>query len=239
MPPSIAPPGLASLLAPFDRDRFLADRWPDQCLAIHGEPGRLGGLFAIPELADLGSLLRAWQGDVMVNLPDRHEEHSHVKVGTTVARKLYDNGMVLTFPRVEKQLPYLRTWLTRLRAELGLPRHALAYCLVYANPTGETVSPHFDANANFVVQLRGTKGWRFAPNTWVANPTERHAMNKRLPYASLRRHATSPAPTRMPARSTRVELRPGSVLFLARGWWHETVAREEALSLNFVFQQPT
>jgi 50S ribosomal protein L16 3-hydroxylase len=40
------------------------------------------------------------------------------------------------------------------------------------------------------------------------------------------------------AEAEEVWLRPGSVLFLPRGYWHQTRARAGSLSLNFTFDQP-
>jgi JmjC domain len=119
-----------------------------------------------------------------------------------------------------------------------LPRGVEGRCIVYANPTSETVVPHFDANANFVVQLRGVKRWRLAPNDWVENPTDRYAINMKAPPPTLAAYARSPAPTAMPADAQVVDLQPGSVLFVPRGMWHATESLQEALSLNFTFSQP-
>jgi 50S ribosomal protein L16 3-hydroxylase len=34
-------------------------------------------------------------------------------------------------------------------------------------------------------------------------------------------------------------MEPGCVLFVPRGYWHETTTEEDSLSLNFTFSQPT
>jgi 50S ribosomal protein L16 3-hydroxylase len=36
-----------------------------------------------------------------------------------------------------------------------------------------------------------------------------------------------------------IELKPGSMLFVPRGYWHSTEAQGEALALNFTFTAPT
>ena len=47
-------------------------------------------------------------------------------------------------------------------------------------------------------------------------------------------------PSKMPqAGLQEVILKPGSMLFVPRGFWHSTEAEGEALALNFTFSQPT
>ncbi len=43
----------------------------------------------------------------------------------------------------------------------------------------------------------------------------------------------------MPKSALTVELKPGSLLFVPRGYWHSTEAQGEALALNFTFTAPT
>jgi 50S ribosomal protein L16 3-hydroxylase len=43
----------------------------------------------------------------------------------------------------------------------------------------------------------------------------------------------------MPAGAKEVVLKPGSILYVPRGYWHKTEAEGEALALNFTFSQPT
>jgi 50S ribosomal protein L16 3-hydroxylase len=43
----------------------------------------------------------------------------------------------------------------------------------------------------------------------------------------------------MPTGAKKIELKPGSMLFVPRGYWHRTEAAGDALALNFTFSQPT
>src|SRR5262249_44342922 len=45
--------------------------------------------------------------------------------------------------------------------------------------------------------------------------------------------------TQMPADAWVIQMEPGSVLFLPRGYWHETVALEPCISLSFVLKTAT
>ena len=54
----------------------------------------------------------------------------------------------------------------------------------------------------------------------------------------LARGATS-TKSEMPKLAQTIELKPGSLLFVPRGYWHSTEAKGEALALNFTFTAPT
>jgi len=147
--------------------------------------------------------------------------------------------MALIFNAVERFLPPVQQWLTALRTELGLPLKCDPRSIVYVSPAGSGNSAHFDANANFVVQIRGTKLWRIAPNRDVINPTDRWAMNQDELPEELEGCVHGPLPTQMPADAETIALAPGSVLFVPRGYWHQTESNEDTLALNFTFGQPT
>ena len=220
-------------------ESFLARHWPDQHLVCHGAPERLGPLIELPEFSGLAVLLGSYRDQVRVALPDKRDEHSSLKVDGVTAAALHGSGMALILNGVERFLPLVSDWLNALRLELGLPPGCEPRSIVYVTPSGAGNSPHFDANANFVMQLRGTKRWHLAPNTHVPHPTDRWAMNEATTSEELRGYVTGPLPTTMPGDAEVIDLHPGSVLFVPRGYWHATESDEDTLSLNFTFGQPT
>lgn len=220
-------------------ESFLARHWPDQHLICHGAPERLGPLVELPEFSDLALLLGSYRDQVRIALPDKRDEHSSLKVDGVTAAALHGSGMALILNGVERFLPLVSDWLNALRLELGLPPGCEPRSIVYVTPSGAGNSPHFDANANFVMQLRGTKRWHLAPNAHVPHPTDRWAMNEATMPEELRGYVTGPLPTTMPVDAEVIDLHPGSVLFVPRGYWHATEADEDTLSLNFTFGQPT
>jgi 50S ribosomal protein L16 3-hydroxylase len=220
-------------------DSFLVKHWPDQHLVSHGPLERLGALGELPELAHLETLLSSFRDKVRIALPDKRDEHSSLQVDALTAAALHRSGMALILNGVDRFLPLVADWLTELRLELGLPLECEPRSIVYATPAGAGNSPHFDANANFVVQLRGTKRWHLAPNHHVPHPTDRWAMNETGLSAELAGYVDAPLPTQMPTDTEVIDLEPGSVLFVPRGYWHATEADEETLAINFTFGQPT
>jgi 50S ribosomal protein L16 3-hydroxylase len=94
---------------------------------------------------------------------------------------------------------------------------------------------HFDDHEVIVVQLAGRKRWTIAQNTTVVNPL--HNAGRAL-EGEAGRYADGPPPPDL-RRGKAVALRPGSVLFLPRGYWHQTIAQERSISLTFGFRTPS
>ena len=230
---------MTSRLAQLFDGAFLSECWPDQHRVCHGDLARLGPLVELPQLTDLALLLASYRDRVRVVLPDKRDEHSSLQVEPSAAAALHAEGMALVLNGVERFLPPVQELLTALRTELGLTAGCEPRSIIYVTPRGAGNSPHFDANANFVVQIRGTKRWHVAPNTHVPDPTDRWAMNEGPLPEELKGYARTPLPSAMPEDAEMIELKPGSVLFVPRGYWHSTEADEDALSLNFTFGQPT
>lgn len=233
---SAVPNDLATLLAPRSVEEFLANDWPSRHVVVPPDEERAGALRSIAPLRDVAALLAHWRGTVRVfppGEPDRLSPH----VTTEAAAQLYDRGFTLVFDSVDRQVPALHAWLERIQVELSLPPNVWGRCMVYASAPGGGFNAHFDENANFAIQLLGAKAWRIAPNPDVVEPTAGHRMGGR-PQPEVLAEARGPLPERMPDDAFTVTLKPGGLLFLPRGYWHQTTVLEESLSLNFTFDQP-
>lgn len=230
--------GLAALIHPMSLEDFAAQFAAGEPVVVHHEAGSLKSLTDLPFLASLETLLRSWPSTIEAHLPDLRDESSSITTNTTDAAKLFRNGMGLLFNEVQTISPLLKNWLEALRKDLGLSALTYGRCLIYATPDGKGTSPHFDQNINFVLQVHGTKTWRLAPNTYVINPMTRHTMGTQ-PDSELDEYLEDDLPSAMSANAETVVLKPGSVLFVPRGYWHSTEAQSEALALNFTFTAPT
>ncbi len=235
----LEPGCLARLFSDQSPDAFLDGHWPDRHLVCHGPLERLGALAELEAFSNLDVLLRTYRDKVRIALPDKRDEHSSLQVDAMTAAALHRNGMALILNGVERFFPLVDQWLHELRKELGLPLKCDPRSIIYVTPAGAGNSPHFDANANFIVQLRGTKRWRVAPNRHVPHPTDRWAMNETGLSEELQGYVDGPLPTELPDDAEVFDLEPGSVLFVPRGAWHSTEADEDTLALNFTFGQPT
>jgi 50S ribosomal protein L16 3-hydroxylase len=94
---------------------------------------------------------------------------------------------------------------------------------------------HYDPVLTFNVQLHGEKVWRLAPNQHVENPVD--ASDNHDDHAP--RFARGPFPTAMPADAITLRAKPGSVVFIPRGYWHETDTFGASLALTFSLRPPT
>jgi 50S ribosomal protein L16 3-hydroxylase len=229
--------GLAALIHPYTIDQFINHYEQNKPLLI--EPHEhTNVLRRLPFLASLQTLLLAWPLEIEAHLPDVRDESSAIATSALDAPKLYANGMGLLFNEAHTISPLLNLWLSEIRNDLGLSALTYGRCLIYATPDGKGTAPHFDQNINFVLQVQGTKIWKMAPNQHVKNPMTRHTMGAE-PDPELISYIDAPFPTAMPEDALEFVLKPGSILFVPRGYWHSTTAEGDALALNFTFSAPT
>lgn len=232
--------GLGTIIGTSNLQSFLAEGWPYSPFAIHDLS--FDSIREIEAFASIDSLLASWRDKVQAHLPDVADEASSIDVSAADAKKLFKNRMGLLFNNVEATVPALKPWIEAIKADLGLPQMTYGRCIAYATPDGKGTAAHFDQNINFVLQLHGTKRWKLAPNFSVANPTVRHTLG--LPMDPELSAYAEPIPTSIsevmpPSETIEIALKPGSLLFVPRGYWHSTAAQGEALALNFTFDQPT
>lgn len=238
-------PALSRLLAPLDADVFRHEHWARRYVVVEGDPARFGAFAPTAVAGRLEHILGAYKnlvmavGDAAIEASEGVADRFLVRPDEAMA--WYTAGATLELDCAEMYLPGVRTFLDELREDLGLPTGCFAKAIVYASPYGGGFKPHFDAYANFVMQLRGRKVWWLAPNRHAQDPMEHYDLEE-APYLppELRSYWHGAPAEAMPAEAIRVELKPGSLLFVPRGWWHRTEAQEdETLSLNFTFSQPT
>ena len=207
-------------------------------LMVHRKDHSAGPLIELPFLSSLEALLKSWRCPIEAHLPDVRDEASAIETSVQDAQKLFDNGMGLLFKEAQVLAPLMEEWLHDLRRELGISQLTQGRCLIYVTPDGKGTAPHFDQNINFVLQIYGTKKWIMAPNEHVTNPMSRHTMGQHVD-PELMSYLENPLPTSMPENAESYELKPGSLLFVPRGYWHSTEAEGDALSLNFTYTAPT
>lgn len=229
---------LEALVHPFEVTEFLDSFKKNEPFVVHHGGDSLKALFDLPFLSSLESLLNSWPLPIQAHLPDVRDEVSSIDTTAKDAQKLFDNGMGLLFNEAQKISPLLGSWLEDMRRSLGLSAMTYGRSLIYATPDGKGTAPHFDQNINFVLQIKGIKKWKLAPNHSVANPMTRHTMGQ-VCDPELMSYLEAPLPSEMPADSLSFELRPGSFLFVPRGYWHSTEAEGDALALNYTFTAPT
>ncbi len=228
---------LLDLISPHSMIDFLDRYRKNEPLLVHHKGQELDSIQKLPFLESLDALIKHWSSPVQAHLPDVRDESSAIDVPSKDAHKLFACGMGLLFQDAQALSPILEESLVQLKQDLGLSALTFARCLIYATPDGKGTAPHFDQNINFVYQVSGTKKWKMAPNTHVGNPLTRHTMGQ-APDSELASYLDDELPREMPQNSQTYVLKPGSVLFVPRGYWHETEAEGDAMALNFTFTAP-
>ena len=237
--------GLAQLLTPLSPQEFFDRHWPHTPLFVPAVRGKLKDLLDLPQLQNLEALVAARSLKVRACLPDFDDEYSSISLEPQDALKAFRNNMTLVFDSMQMQDATIAAVLIKIREDLGLvtggPENNLcrARSIVYATPAGAGTRMHFDANANFVIQLRGSKRWMLAANTSVKNPTERFTAGAFEMPAALEKQCHAELLHELPVDASEILMEPGCVLYVPRGHWHATDTEEDSLSLNFTFSQPT
>ena len=230
------------------QDQFLNEYWTRQRYIAHLPPERLCGIFDAPELRSIESLVATPNELLRVDVRTLEGAPAITMPTPADAIKLYLAGNVVHISRVDAV--GFRPWVSTLTRELTVPPGLLKFN-VFASRRGFGVIPHFDAQDNFIVHLRGEKRWRIAPNTTVPDPVTNGTVDVAGVNESLSPNYLNAAqaqahygvtnwPKDMPANCEVVDMKPGSVMYLPRGYWHavETTA-SESLHITIVCAIPT
>ena len=236
--------GLSELIEPYQLEDFLKNHWPNKPLYIPHHSNKLQVLLQLDCLKSLEDLVDERRLKVRACLPDFDDEYSSLLLDSEDALKAYRNSMTLVFDSMQTQNSTIADSLTKIRNDLGLvvggdQDLCRARSIVYATPGGTGTRLHFDANANFVIQVSGSKTWFLAPNESVNYPTERFTAGAAEISFALEKQCHALLLDELPENHLKVDLQPGDVLFVPRGYWHATETFEDSLSLNFTFSQPT
>ena len=156
------------------------------------------------------------------------------RLGGHAGRRFLDAGSTLYYKRVHEHAIGLAREVEALARAAGQSTSAGVVEAVVSRP-GAGVSMHFDSDVAINVQIFGTKDWTWEPNTNVEAPV--HAVNTSVgPSPAAVRHAIDPAyPKQMSASARTFTARPGTVIYLPRGVWHQTRVTGDETSLAVVF----
>jgi ribosomal protein L16 Arg81 hydroxylase len=219
---------LGRLLAPVNPREFLTRYWGRRPLYIPGTADKFAELaFDLPALTKAvdhrvphGYLEVRFVGrdDRLTAGPDHPEDYRPA------------DGITLQAFRICDRLERLASFCAGIKSGMSLP--GTVTMTGYAVPAGMGFRTHFDCQPNFVLQIEGTKRWRFSARPEVAWPplNVTHAgrateLTDRYPFLKV------PYP---PDEREFVEqlLSPGDVLFFPAGTWHQTESVDLSLSLT-------
>jgi ribosomal protein L16 Arg81 hydroxylase/predicted enzyme related to lactoylglutathione lyase len=240
-PPPAGSTAVDTLLHPLGRDEFLAQYWHRRPVHLTGWEGRFAGLFDRDALAD--ALNRQHESGVSVRVSGDHEGDdggagAHVLIDADDIAQQLRAGASLCVDPVDRVNPVVARMAAELRAGLGHPGPVSVKA--YLSTPGFGFNTHFDAQVVTTAQIEGSKRWRVSPVPGVAFPTDNAFLDDTGTIRYNGRTPGSLAPWERPevdrAAFVEVVLRPGDVLCLPAGTWHEAKATGgSSLALNFSF----
>jgi ribosomal protein L16 Arg81 hydroxylase len=219
---------LRRLLAPLTPRRFLARHWGQRPAFIAGSPRKFAGL---------GFTLRSLTRAIAPRVPPGRLEVLFVGADYQLAAgparpDAYRpaDGLSLKAHRICDRVASLASVCAGIKMALALPGEVSM--TAYAVPAGNGFRTHYDCQPNFILQIEGTKRWRFAaapdvpwPPANVSPSTGLDELRDRFPFLQV----SYPPDER--SFQERV-LSPGDVLFLPAGTWHQTESIDHSLSLT-------
>jgi ribosomal protein L16 Arg81 hydroxylase len=226
----MAPDGgeLGRLLAPITPRDFLSRHWGRRAVYIPGTADKFAELgFDLPTLTKAVDR-RTPEGYLEVRFIDRD---GRVIAGPAHPEQYRpEDGLTLQAFRICDRLERLAAFCAGIKIGLSLP--GTVTMTGYAVPPGLGFRTHFDCQPNFVLQVEGTKRWRFSarpalawPPLNVAHAGRAAELTDRYPFLKV---------GYPPDERGFVEqlLSPGDVLFLPAGTWHQTESSDLSLSLT-------
>lgn len=218
---------LARILGLESAEVFLRDFWPSRLFVKSSSSARFAGV--LPTTIDELRNVRCAGATAFFSVPGPRTVHT--RITNDQIGPLYDGGATIYLHSLD--VPHFRPWLHEVSRTLGIVP-AMTRLSAFASKRGMGIHTHYDMNDNIVLQVSGKKRWRLAKNLHVTNPTAGFRVgDEALPIHKM--EAPGGLPAQMPVESTVVELAPGSVMFVPRGYWHDCETTD-ATSLHFNIQ---
>ena len=227
---------LGALVAPVPIRQFLSDYWPQRVFFREGALKRLPALFSSPELASFRALTSHYRG--WLGFGRGSHSPRMISVQQVSPEHLYAMGLSVYLPDIEASVTGASAFLRQLETELGIAEGS-ARITVWASPKGDGVSPHFDGEDVFSIQLAGTKRFEVAPMRDYANPVGAQFSPGAPAYDDMYPQVENGFPDIDGVEFTAYDMKPGSVLFVPRGTWHRTSAAEDSFAISIVINPPT
>ncbi|MDP1825179.1 MAG: cupin domain-containing protein [Archangium sp.] len=215
---------------------FFTKSWPDEPFLVHAPPSRLEGLADARELASIDALAKIPCHAVLAQ--GQHldtNRFGNIAVAPELASSLLRAGVTMYFNEPKFPSRSVWRWVHAVERDLGLGPGSIRPSVFFSTP-GPGARMHFDCTESFVVQLAGRKEWRIAANEHIPFPPVNYLEGAPLPdeLALLTKR-----PMKAPKKVRTVVLKPGSVLYLPRGWWHATRTLEASTHLDLLTAVPT
>ena len=222
---------LEELLAPHSVERFLTEHWERAPLYIRGDPAKFRGL--------------GFDADAFARLVGEPECDDRMRVRFVGAddrvrarpadvthRSLAQGDLTVCADWINDRVESLSSYCAAIKTGLSHPGSVFMTC--YASAPGHGFGTHWDCQASFILQIEGSKRWRFSaepavrwPPTVIANARIVPEVTERYSWLEVE----FPGKADEEAFLEQV-LTPGDVLFLPAGTWHRAQAIDYSVALT-------
>jgi ribosomal protein L16 Arg81 hydroxylase len=222
---------LRDLLSPHDAEDFLTHFWGKRPLYIPGSAKKFGQLKfnlavlegAIRDLETRDRLRVRFVGaDNKVKARPRDLGRYSVRHGDLTVCADWINDRVDT----------LASYCAGIKTGLSHPGCVFMTC--YASPDGHGFGTHWDCQASFILQIEGSKRWRFSATPAVSWPPAVLTNARIVPEMMDRYPWLQVSFPDKEIEETFLEqvLTPGDVLYLPAGTWHQACAIDYSVALT-------
>lgn len=204
---------------------------------VHGDPARFSAFTELPALRSPTALLAAWDGGYKMGRAWSPGGTTPFELFPTreQAGTLYDAGFTIVLENIESFLPELRPLCRMLERDLGLGPDKVNVEAFFSRRGGHG-RPHFDPSFTFNCQVRGDKVWRIARNEAVPFPPVGMFLG-RPAEAEIESLLEDELPPNLDHLDPETFVaRPGTVVFLPPGVFHETRAEGETFAVAFAIE---
>lgn len=241
---------LAQLFGERKAKLFGSDTWPARPLLAHGPVDRLPDAFRSGDLSSFDRLAACIEQPIsrgIEGLPSGYRgdafflgqkgKQQLYSTRSASASRLFQAGLNVWF--YEFRTESIEPWVAEIAGELGIPNECIRL-YAFAAPGGGAngTDPHWDGNDVIHIQISGRKTMRLAPNPFVDQPDI--AGIARAPFSEdLVAEFPGELPRDAPTEWETVDLRPGTVLYFPRGYWHDTIASTDSFAVGIGLYWPT
>ncbi len=231
------------LLAPITRDRFFDEYYEKKPLHIEGSPDKVENVCSWDAFNELLHKTGIWSdqtfkmvidtervpaAEFCERTPGRDGFSLYVPAPAKVQAHL-DNGASIVLDLIETLTPGIRAVTEALQMALAERISCNAYC---SQNQRRAFPSHFDTMEVFALHIEGRKTWRVYEGRFE-DPLEADG------YV----HTSFPPEHHEKAKGgvlMEIEMKPGDLLYLPKGWYHDALASSEAcLHLSFGTAQTT
>jgi hypothetical protein len=219
---------IAALVYPLTPQEFMSEKWPGTFQHFTGPAERLAELLTDTGLADVEALVRGPVRGEIRGEPTRPGRSVTRDLTPDRALELYKEGDTIYLTRLANES--VLEWVNTLDRAFGL-MPGTTQVNAFASSSGPGLNWHWDPQELFIVQIKGSKRWNVAPNEAVEWPSIGSSRDvHKLP--AMRHQMNNPGtPIEPPTEWTTIDMVPGSVMYMPRGYWHCTESIDESIHL--------